>query len=62
MFFDMSLFKLLPPPHTLYKHIVAVKAMIDKQSPHANCCLSRGGGGCFRNGLCLFILISFEIR
>ena len=34
MFLDISLFKLLSPPHTLYKHIVAVKAMIDKQSPH----------------------------
>ena len=22
------------PPHTLYRHIVAVKATIDKQSPH----------------------------
>ena len=34
MFFDISLFKLFLPPHTLYKHIVAVKARIDKQSPH----------------------------
>ena len=25
----------LSPLHTLYKHIVAVKATIDKQSPHA---------------------------
>ena len=29
LFFGIS-----PPPHTLYRHIVAVKATIDKQSPH----------------------------
>ena len=33
MFFDISLFKLFPAPHTLYKHIVVVKATIHKQSP-----------------------------
>ena len=31
IFFDISC---LPPPRTFYKHIVAVKATIDKQSPH----------------------------
>ena len=35
IFFDISVFKHLPPPHTFYKHIVAVKATIDKQSPHS---------------------------
>ena len=34
MLFDISLFILFPPSRTLYKHIVAVKATIDKQSPH----------------------------
>ena len=29
-----SLYQLSPPPQTLYKHVVAVKATIDKQSPH----------------------------
>ena len=42
MFFDISLFKLLPPPHTIYKHIVAVKVTIDKQSPHAKLFLKSG--------------------
>ena len=41
IFFYISLFKRLPLSHTFYKHIVAVKAMIDKQSPH--CCQGRGG-------------------
>ena len=34
MFFDISLFKVFSLPHT-YKYIVAVKATIDKHSPHA---------------------------
>ena len=42
MAFDIFLFKLLPPPHTLYKHIVAVKAMINKQNPHAKLLLKSG--------------------
>ena len=33
VFFVISLFIYLPPLHTLCKHIVAVKATIDKQSP-----------------------------
>ena len=37
-----SFFIYSPPLHTLYKHIVAVKTTINKQSPHGNCCLSRG--------------------
>ena len=43
MFFDISLFKLLPLLHTLYKHIIDVKATIDKQSPHAKLLLSKFG-------------------
>ena len=42
MFFDISLFKDLAPPHALYKRIVAVKMTIDKQSPHAK--LLKSGG------------------
>ena len=40
MFFDISLYKRLPPPHTFYKHIVAVKATINKQSPHSKLLLN----------------------
>ena len=32
IFFYFSLFKRLLPPHTFYKHFVAVKETIDKQS------------------------------
>ena len=32
MFLGISLFFYSPPPHTLYKHIIAVEATIDKQS------------------------------
>ena len=42
-FFDISLFKRLPPPRTFYKHIVAVKATIDKQSPHSISVVKVGG-------------------
>ena len=59
MFLDISRFIFSPPPHTLYKHIVAVKAMIDKQSPHEKLLFKSGFH--FRNGLCLFISISFEM-
>ena len=37
-------FYALPPLHTLYKHIVAVKATINKQSPHAKLLLLKVGG------------------
>ena len=43
IFFDISLFKRLPPPRTFYKHIVAVKATIDKQSPYSKLLLKSGG-------------------
>ena len=42
IFFDISLFKRLPPPCTFYKYIVAVKATIDKQSPHSKLLLKSG--------------------
>ena len=35
MFFGFSLFINSSPRLTLHRHIVAVKATIDKQSPHA---------------------------
>ena len=41
MFFGFFLFILSPPRHTLYRHI-AVKATIDKQSPHAKLLLKSG--------------------
>ena len=42
MFFGISRFIFSPPPHTLYKHIVAVKATIDKQSPHGKSLFKSG--------------------
>ena len=42
IFFDISLFERLPPPSTFYKHIVAVKATIDEQSPHSKLLLKSG--------------------
>ena len=42
LFSDISLFKRLPPPRTFYKHIVAIKATIDKQSPHSKLLLKWG--------------------
>ena len=42
IFFDISVFKRLPPPRTFCKHIVAVKATIDKQSPHSKWLLKSG--------------------
>ena len=47
------------PRHIHYTNTVSKRRSISRV--HAeNCCLSRGGGY-FRNGLCLFILISFEM-
>ena len=42
MFFGISPFIFSPLPHTLYKHIVAVKATIDKQSPHGKLLFKSG--------------------
>ena len=50
MFFGISRFIFSPPPHTLYKHIVAVKVTIDKQSPHAKWLVKSGGGVIFETG------------
>ena len=61
MFFDISLFKLFPPSHTFYKHIVAVKATIDKQSPHGKLLFKSGGGVIFETGSVLYFKISFKI-
>ena len=41
--FDISLFKCLPLPRTFYKHIISVKATINKQSPHSKLLLKLGG-------------------
>ena len=62
MFFGISLFFYSLPPHTLYKQIVAVKATIDKQSPHGKLLFESGGGGVyFPNGLCFSLLMSLPI-
>ena len=53
MYFWHVAFVRLPPPHTEYKHIVAVKATIDKQSPHAKLLL-KSGFLSLRNELFLF--------
>ena len=61
MFFDISIFKHFPPPHTLYKHIVAVKAAwIDKQSPHGKL-LFTSGVLFSKRALLVYIIISFEV-
>ena len=43
IFFGISHFMFSPPPHTLSKHIVAVEATIDKQSPHGKVLFKSGG-------------------
>ena len=45
----------------LYRHIVAVKATIDKQIPHAKIVV-KVGGFYFRNGLCFFLFINSSPR
>ena len=65
--FYISLFKRLPPPHSVYRHIVAVKATIDKQSPHSKLLLKLGifyfetGFACFLFSLskCYVISLAF---
>ena len=58
MFFGISSFICLPPPHTLYKDIVAVKATIDKQSPHTKLLLKSGGSLISKRAL--FVVKSFK--
>ena len=61
MFFGFFLFIHLPLRLTLYRHIVAVKATIDKQSLHAKIVVEVGGFY-FRNGLCFFLFINSSPR
>ena len=55
LFFQgISRFVFSLPPHTLHKHIVAVKATIDKQSPHGKL-LFKSGDYIFETGsACLY--------
>ena len=53
MFFGFSDLIRFPPLHTLYKHIVAVKATIDKQKSTRKIVV-KVGGFCFDGGL-LFV-------
>ena len=61
VFWLFFLFIHLPLQLTLYRHIVAVKATIDRQSPHAKIVV-KVGGFYFRNGLCFFLFINSSPR